>query len=339
MSPETATRQLSLDIEEEVFKHLMFHKSLIDDTEVDTYSRLDRYLTVMSDLKEGVHVTIKDSYSRSIAMVLELATEEYLDPWDVDLVRFCRMFLKKLEEQDRLNLVVIGKLIRMAYTVHMLKSRNTLKKAEMSLEDEEPEDERFFDWMEDDETYQVTRGILQHQASPISESILHKGDRPVTLVDLLDALEDVQDEVDNLKEERRRRALNRQKQDTFNRSNINRKVFKENTEEDIRLTWQRINNFNGHPIPFSTIEEGFELDASSTFISLLFLAYNSKIRLWQRSFPRGEIMIKNIQRDEKPLQYGDLDENAQKARNGEKRLEKPGELIVEEKKIPANWNT
>ncbi len=37
MIPEAATRQLSLDIEEEVFRHLMFHKSLIDDSNEDMY--------------------------------------------------------------------------------------------------------------------------------------------------------------------------------------------------------------------------------------------------------------------------------------------------------------
>lgn len=339
MIPEAATRQLSLDIEEEVFRHLMFHKSLIDDSNEDMYSRLDTYLGVMSQLKEGVHVTIKDSYSRSIAMVLELATEEYMDPWDVDLVRFCRMFLKKLEKEDRLNLVVIGKLIRMAYTVHMLKSATTLKKAEMVPQEEEMDEDQFYDWMEDDETFKVTRGILGNKHSPIAESIIHKGDRPVTLVDLLNALEDVQDEVQVLQEDRRRRVENRKMQDLTNRSNINQKVFKENTEEEIRLTWQRINKFNGHPIPLSTIEKGFELDGSSIFISLLFLAYNSMIKVWQRSFPVGEIMVKNIGRDKEGLRFGDLDLNEEKVIDGETKLERSLELIVEEKPIPPNWNT
>ena len=117
-----ASRQLSLDIEEEVFRHLIFHKALIDDDSEDMYGRLEKYMEILSDLKEGVHITIKDSYSRSIAMILELATESYLDPWDVDLVMFCKMFLGKLRKQERFNLMVIGKLIKMAYTVHYMKS-------------------------------------------------------------------------------------------------------------------------------------------------------------------------------------------------------------------------
>ena len=138
MSSGTGTghRQLPLDIEEEVFRHLLFHKSIIED-EGDSYSRMDRYISVLGELKEGVHVTIRDSYSKSIAMVLELAVEEYLDPWDVDIIRFCRMFMKKINGSEDVNLMVVGKLIRMAYTVHLLKSNTTLLKAEMGEEEKE----------------------------------------------------------------------------------------------------------------------------------------------------------------------------------------------------------
>ena len=60
-----ASRQLSLDIEEEVFRHLLFHRSLIDDKDEDLYGRLEKYMTVLSQLNEGVHITIKDSYTCS----------------------------------------------------------------------------------------------------------------------------------------------------------------------------------------------------------------------------------------------------------------------------------
>lgn len=337
---QLAPRQMTLDIEEEVFRHLLFHKALIDDTDEELYTKLDRYLSVLKDLKEGVHVTIKDSYSKSIAMVLELATEEYLDPWDVDLVKFCRMFMKKMKDTDRVNLMVVGKLIRMAYTVHLLKSQNTLKKAEMGNEDDRSDEDTFYDWMVDDEGFEVTKGILNAKTPVLVESIIHKGDRPVTLVDLLNALEDVEGEVEEFKNVRKVRFEERETLDRQNIENINSKVYKENTDEDIKLTWQRVNQFNGHPIPLSEIEQGFSLDAPSTFISLLFLAKWERIRVWQRSFPYGEIMVKNnVGHDDGELDYGDLDENLRKVREGEAVLMRRKELIVEEKRIPTNWNT
>ncbi|MFO8050197.1 MAG: hypothetical protein R6V01_00665 [Thermoplasmatota archaeon] len=332
-------RQLPLDIEEEVFRHILFHKSLIDDSDDDTYEKIEKYLEVLSDLSEGVHVTIKDSYSRSIAMIMELATDNYLDPWDVDLVRFCRIFWKKLKGQKRLNLMVIGKLIRMAYTVHYMKSADTLRKAEMSPEEEPMDEDPFYEWMENDETFEVTKNILNKKEAPLVESVLHKGDRPVTLMDLLNALEDVEDEVNDLKDQRKERLKAKKELDRDNRSNISKKVYRENTEEDIKLTWQRVNRFNGHPIPFSDIENGFELDTHSTFISLLFLANWDRIKVWQRSFPHGEIMIKNRSGKNKDMEFGELEENLKKAGEGEAMIKRPDEMVVEKKEIPKNWNT
>ncbi|MBN1390724.1 MAG: hypothetical protein JXA22_08800 [Candidatus Thermoplasmatota archaeon] len=339
MNKGAGHRQLSLDIEEEVFRHLLFHKSLIDDEDEGLYPRLERYINVLADLQEEVHITIKDSYSKSIAMVLELATENYLDPWDVDLVRFCKMFLKKLRTQERADLIVIGKLIRMAYSVLYMKSNDTLRKAEMGSEYDHVEQDEFYEWMEEDETFEVTRSILQTKQPVLVESIVHRGDRPVTLMDLLNAIEDVEEEVQTFREQRRERLRSKKIVDTANRQDINDKVYKENTEEDIKLTWQRVNQFNGHPIPFSRIDNGFQLDATSTFISLLYLANWDRIMVWQRSFPLGEIMVKNISRKDGDLQYGDLDENLRKAEEGTTTIHKPERIIIEERPIPANLNT
>jgi len=335
---DTPPRQLPLDIEEEVWRHLLFHKSMIDDDAVDMYDRLDRYMKILKDMNEGVHVTIKDSYSKSIAMILELAIDEYLDPWDVDLVKFCRMFMKKLRDGDRLNLMVIGKIIRMAYTVHFLKSSNTLKKAEMTDQYDEPDEDVFFNWMEDDETFEVTKNILQQRESPIVETIVHKGDRPVTLLDLLNALDNVEEEVQLHRESRHLRIEAQKQMDRTSRGDIQRKVYKENVEEEIKLTWQRVNQFNGHPISFTSINEGFELDRTTTFISLLFLANWERIRIWQRRFPHGEIYVRNKSPGEE-LEFGELDDNLKKAGGGDAEVVVPEELIVEDRPIPTNWNT
>ncbi|MDG6225652.1 MAG: hypothetical protein QCI82_09085 [Candidatus Thermoplasmatota archaeon] len=331
-------KQLPIDIEEYVFNHLLFHRSLIDDDSSDGYSRLDRYMEVLSQMKDGAHVAIRDSYSRSIAMIMELAIDEYLDPWDVDLVRFCKLFMDRLTKSERVNLLVVGKLISMAYSVHLLKSENTLKKAEV-IEEDEPFDEGYSEWMEDDESFRVTTGIIRSR-DVIMESLVRKGDRPVTLLDLLEALEDVEEEVKVLKESRSRHVEQVKRMDIASRTDIDRKMFSENIEEEIKLTWQRVNQFNGHPIPFSTIHRDFQLDETSTFISLLHLANWSRIMLSQRTFPKGEIFVKNIARGkEDGLEFGELETNIDKASSNDSRLIPPGELIIEERPIPPNWNT
>jgi segregation and condensation protein A len=333
---ERPMKQLTLSLEEDVFKHLLFHKSLIDDEPVEGTSRLDRYIEVLSSMKDGEHVSIRDSYSRSIAMILELAIDEYLDPWDVDLVRFCKLFVKRLEGSDRINLMVVGKLIKMAYTVHLLKSVRTLQKAETVEEQEDLTDDGTMDWLEDDEGYKVTAGIIGGKGVLV-ESLIHKGDRPVTLLDLLDALEEVDDEVESLRDNRLRHREEVHAMDLFNRGDINRKVLTENVEEEIKLTWQRVNQFNGHPIPLTDIVKGFELDDTTTFISLLYLSKMSKVLLNQRSFPQGEIFVRNVSSGT-ALEFGELAENLEKVRSGERKVATP-DLIVEERPIPSNWNT
>jgi segregation and condensation protein A len=336
MIDERPDRQLTLSLEEDVFKHLLFHKSLIDDEPTASPSRLDRYISVLSSMKEGEHVSIRDSYSRSIAMILELAIDEYLDPWDVDLIRFCKMFIKRLEENDRVNLLVVGKLIKMACTVLLLKSVSTLEKAETVEEDEDLSDDSTMDWLEDDEGYKVTAGIIGGN-EVLVESLVHKGDRPVTLLDLLDALQEVDDEVALMQENRSRHRDEIRSLDTMNRGEINRKMLTENVEEEIHLTWQRVNQFNGHPIPLSDIIKGFELDDTTTFISLLYLSKMSRILLSQKSFPEGEIYVKNVSAGEK-LEFGELKENLDRINAGGKKLSPP-DIIVEERPIPNNWNT
>jgi chromatin segregation and condensation protein Rec8/ScpA/Scc1 (kleisin family) len=219
-----------------------------------------------------------------------------------------------------------------------MKSSNTLMKAEYTEQLDEPEDEAFFDWMEDDETFEVTRNILKEKEPPIAESVIHKGDRPVTLVDLLNALENVEGEVEKKKLDRKERLRARSEMDKSNRSNIDRKMYKENVEEEIKLTWQRVNQFNGHPISFDKIHSDFELDPTTVFVSLLFLAKWNRIRIWQRKFPHGEIFIKNTSPGE-DLKFGDLEENLDRAKKSKVKIPEGEELVVEKKEIPSNWNT
>ena len=79
-----------------------------------------------------------------------------------------------------------------------------------------------------------------------------------------------------------------------NQGHLERQVHKDLLEEDMRLIWDRISHFNGHPISFMDIWDGTKLDWIVTLRSLLFLANGRWIKVWQNKFPFGEIYIKNI---------------------------------------------
>jgi chromatin segregation and condensation protein Rec8/ScpA/Scc1 (kleisin family) len=64
-------------------------------------------------------------------------------------------------------------------------------------------------------------------------------------------------------------------------------------EEDISMVWNKIKNCKKNQISFKNICE--ELDSEGrikVFLSILFLAYENKINIYQRKFPFGEIFIK-----------------------------------------------
>ena len=67
--------------------YLVFHRSLIGESQ-EAPALLERYLSLVRNLKEGVHVVIDDPFQKATALLFELVMEEEFDPWEIDLVRF-----------------------------------------------------------------------------------------------------------------------------------------------------------------------------------------------------------------------------------------------------------
>ena len=72
-------------------------------------------------------------------------------------------------------------------------------------------------------------------------------------------------------------------------------VHEDNLEEDVEAIWKKIREFDKKTISlFDLCEEENREEVIKTIISVLFLAYDNKIRVYQRKFPYGKIYIKNI---------------------------------------------
>ena len=108
----------------------------------------------------------------------------------------------------------------------------------------------------------------------------------------MDAFHEAKKDVEKQKKlkERRDRFKEMMKAD----ENFDEKVHKENLEEEIYVTWQRICMFDEDKMLLSDIVNGSTDDLLARFISILYLAIESKIRIHQRRFPYGEIVIKNM---------------------------------------------
>ncbi|MBU3901820.1 MAG: segregation/condensation protein A [Candidatus Thermoplasmatota archaeon] len=278
-------------VSDEVLNHLLFHKSLIG--EKDEGERINKYMEMVKCL-ENDYASIKSQFDREIMVMFELVIEQRLDPWDVDLVKFSKLYMKRVRKEKNLNLVTAGYIVLTAWTILKLQSDKLLELSLQSDETEELSWDVIPDWFVEDDRYDYTAAVL-HGEAPIEERLRRKGDRKVTLFELVEAFNEAKNNVrlrELMSENRKKQRIIYEKNDL---KNIGEKIHKENMEEDMGIVWGRISEFDGKPIPLSNICNGEKEDFVMTVLSVLFLANSKKIKVWQRRFPYGEIYVQRCE--------------------------------------------
>src|SRR5256712_13435882 len=86
-----------------VLNHLLFHKALISETEGG--QRINRYLGMLNEIDQGMHVAVRDPFEKSIVAACELVLERHLDRWEINLVQFTKLFMDKVKKEGAGNLV------------------------------------------------------------------------------------------------------------------------------------------------------------------------------------------------------------------------------------------
>lgn len=281
----------------DVISHLLFHKAILDQSEDP--QRINRYLEIV---KEGEHVSLRDPFDRSIALAFDLVAQGQLNVWDVDLVKFSQLYLKRAREAQ-IDLVTAGRIILMAWTVLKRQSDDLVRKfEERRLETQELEWDQIPDWNFSGEDMDFTQRVLGMR-NPIDEKIWHEGDRPVTLMELVNAFEAARGEA----EQRQRLNLERDRfRDRLReaaRSMFQGRIHKEDLEEDIRLVWDRICRLNGTAISLRDLYDPDDIWGHITaFSSVLFLHRDRRIQLWQDQFPYGPVRLQNLHAPGGPVQ-------------------------------------
>src|SRR5688572_19456440 len=94
--PTTAAAMAQMS-EEQVVRHLLFHKAIVAlDGASDRTARIDDYLKLVHESKEGAHLVMEHPFDRSLALAFELVLENHLNPWDLDLARFATLYLDRV---------------------------------------------------------------------------------------------------------------------------------------------------------------------------------------------------------------------------------------------------
>ena len=286
-------KQLKLD--NEVINHLLFHKSLID--EKDDATKINHYVNMLQKADDGEHISIENPFDRSIAIAFELVMQQHLNPWDIDLVNFSTIYLKRAKE-EKIDLITAGRIIYMAWKVLKLQSDNLVVSMETQEETYEPfgwGDIPTEMWLSKDDAYSYTNLVMNMPKSPLDEPIRRDAKRKVTLMELLDAFDKarIESEEHQLLEQQRKEERERLANLALKR--MKGTAHEDHLEEDVEAIWKRIKQFPKKTMSLKEIcEKKGREELIKVLMSVLFLAYDNKVLVYQKKFPYGKIYIKNV---------------------------------------------
>jgi segregation and condensation protein A len=284
---------------EKVLRYLVFHRSLLGESD-DTGPLLERYLTLVENLKDGVHLVIPDPFQRATALLFELVMEEEFDPWEIDLVKFTQSYLDRVRDDGALNFTIAGRLVYMAWSILYLQSEVVLRARDSPTApaDGSPEllasdvtDEGYLPLLETPEAVDVTTAVLgSADAPPLLEMVRHPESRPVSLLELVRAFGEAEADARKSLHIQELRERLREEQ----RAPPEVLVHGDIPERDLADTWEAALH---HPVgeEFPLLDLWNPLTGRdrlvATFLALLFLARERSVELHQAELGVSPVMV------------------------------------------------
>ena len=288
------TAPVSREAAERVLNYLLFHQSLHGEADGQS-PLLERYMTLVQELKEGVHVIIADPFDKALAMLFELVLDESFDPWEIDLGRFTELYIKRIRTDGGVDFAVAGRLVFMAWSILWLQSREILANREPppdpAADVAAGPDDGFLGELTTPEAVDVTAAVLETPAPPPLEFMVrHHEARPVSLLELVSAFGEAEQEA--------RRALRveelRQRLREEQRSPPEILVHGEIPERDVADIWEvALTHPIGEAFPFLSLwrpEQGRDR-LVATFLAALHLARVQAVELRQEKIAETPLMV------------------------------------------------
>jgi segregation and condensation protein A len=262
---------------EDLEQHLLFHKAMTENT--DTYRRIGGYMDILSKAESGEHLS--DPVDEAIRSVFSLVLENGIDPWEIDLSEFVRLYNMKVVN-NTFDMIVAGKLMLMAWKILRLQSEATRTRSEPPEELPEMEvDDGFF--YEDEDMMVVPEVIM-------TAAFKRDPMRPVTMYELIDAFEEARAEIEVQQERERVRSQLKAKEPT----KFDNKAHEEDDQRDVEEVWARIQKFGTGQICIDDLYTGDLKENLKTFVSILHLVRVGRLNVWQESLPYGDIFVEIV---------------------------------------------
>jgi segregation and condensation protein A len=284
---------------EKMLRYLVFHRSLLGEAE-DTPVLLERYLTLVENLKEGVHLVITDPFQKATALLFELVMDQEFDPWEIDLVKFTQAYLDRVKEEGGVNFAIAGRLVYMAWSILYLQSEVLLRTrdtppeptADPSLDPNGAiPDDGYLPLMETPEAVDVTSAVLGSSAPPpLLEMVRHPETRPVSLLELVRAFGEA--EADARRSLRIQELRERLREEQHAPPEV--LVHGDVPETDLVDTWEATCR---HPVgePFPLLDLWSPLTGRdrlvSIFLALLFLSRERSVELRQEVLGESAVEV------------------------------------------------
>lgn len=221
-----------------------------------------------------------DTYE-PLGILVELAKDGKIDPWDIDVVQLTDTFLRRIEELQKMDLRISSRTL--LYSAILLRMKSSV-----ILEAEEEEEENFDPDFFDDEA------LPEPDEFPIPKLPVRRlSTRPVTLNELILELKKAERTLSRKKEKKARLAAEEPDtlEDPLTTVDVLGIAHDEAISSRLALIWARlVELFMKQPVvEFSTLLQMSE-DRIMDYLSLLFLASSRKIWLFQSEL-FGELYI------------------------------------------------
>ncbi|MCL5881301.1 MAG: hypothetical protein M1592_01800 [Candidatus Thermoplasmatota archaeon] len=236
------------------------------------------YQEMLSD--QGVR-EYTNPVEKAIASIFRMCLDGSIDPWDIDLRSFTKIFSEVVTDEFR-DFGTAGLIMYQAW--HIL-SRKTEDSIEKRLQPEQPE-------YEDGE---IDESVPSQLNDPVEISfnppVRHQEKRKVFLVELLDAMREA---YSNGSRARKQLAVRDPAEETHDIEEIVSNLHAEEPESEILRVGEIINSDSRSEIPLEQIWDTPEFTRPSFFVYCGFLMRERKLKLSQQQ-PYGPVII------EKPL--------------------------------------
>ncbi|MDL2260988.1 segregation/condensation protein A [Methanimicrococcus sp. OttesenSCG-928-J09] len=226
--------------------------------------------------ESGINVDSLDFSSfignEPIEILVELAKNDKIDPWNIDIVQVTDTFLNKIEELQQMDLRISGRTLLYSCVLLRMKSTGLFREEEEILED----------FYEEEDNYEEEFDINEFNMPLLP--VRRSARRPVTLKELIDELKKAEKDVvkrrEHLHAESNRRYIDVEltTEDVMNIAHDEAILKRTGTLLELLKQFFKKQEF-------VTLDEIFELDGADRimdYITLLFLAAMKEVVLYQK---------------------------------------------------------